>query len=106
MATRNHAARDAVKAISGLLAVVTLLAHFWLPELPLTWQRIYLLLLLIGALLGVDMLSNYVNVERQGAGISLSLGDKSNGHGHHDERHGSEPRGEHHDHRGDGGSDE
>lgn len=46
----------AAKAIGGLAATLTLLAHFWIPDLPLTLLRIQLLLLLIGALLGLDIL--------------------------------------------------
>lgn len=47
----------AAKAVGGLAAVFTLLAHFWLPTLPLTVVRVELLLFLIGILLGVDMLT-------------------------------------------------
>ena len=47
----------AAKAVGGLAATFTLLAHFWLPELPLTVVRVELLLFLIGILLGVDMLT-------------------------------------------------
>ena len=47
----------AAKAIGGLAATATLLAHFWLPSLPLTVVRVELLLFLIGILLGVDMLT-------------------------------------------------
>lgn len=47
----------AAKATGGLAAVITLLAHFWLPSLPLTVVRVELLLFLIGILLGVDMLT-------------------------------------------------
>lgn len=47
----------AAKATGGLAAVFTLLAHFWLPSLPLTVVRVELLLFLIGVLLGLDMLT-------------------------------------------------
>lgn len=47
----------AVKAIGGLASVMTLLAHFWLPSLPLTLVRVELLLFLIGVLLGLDILT-------------------------------------------------
>lgn len=59
----------AAKAIGGLAAVLTLLAHFWLPELPLTLARVELLLLLIGVLLGLDMLT-----ERVGLGSTENRG--------------------------------
>jgi hypothetical protein len=48
------------KALGGLASVLTLLAHFWLPQLPLTTIRVELLLFLIGALLGLDMLTEYL----------------------------------------------
>lgn len=48
---------NAAKAIGGLATVLTLLAHFWIPELPLTVARVQLLLLLIGVLLGIDVLT-------------------------------------------------
>lgn len=47
----------AAKATGGLGAVFTLLAHFWLPSLPLTLVRVELLLFLIGVLLGLDLLT-------------------------------------------------
>lgn len=58
------------KAAGGFLAVVTLLAHFWLPGLPLNVVRVELLLFVIGLLLGVDMLT-----ERFPVSIGISTGN-------------------------------
>lgn len=54
--------KRAAKAAGGFAAVLTLLAHFWLPSLPLTVVRVELLLVLIGLLLGIDMVSEHVPV--------------------------------------------
>lgn len=62
MPEENKRWTKAAKAIGGLAAVLTLLAHFWLPALPLTPMRVQLLLVLIGALLGLDMLFEHVPV--------------------------------------------
>lgn len=55
---------QASKAIGGLAAVLMLLAHFWFDTLPLTLLRVQLLLLLIGVLLGVDMLLDQAGVNK------------------------------------------
>lgn len=60
----------AAKAVGGLGAVFTLLAHFWLPSLPLTLVRVELLLFLIGVLLGLDMLTENFPVS-----VEVSSGD-------------------------------
>lgn len=65
----------AAKAIGGLAAVLTLLAHFWLPSLPLTVVRVELLLFLIGILLGVDMLTEHFPVS---VGIKTGSGSNDN----------------------------
>lgn len=63
----------AAKATGGLAAVITLLAHFWIPELPLTVVRVELLLFLIGILLGVDMLTENFPVS-----VGISTGSNEN----------------------------
>jgi len=57
MTTKRIRWTRAAKATGGLLSVVTLLAHFWFPWLPLTLVRVELLLFLIGVLLGLDILT-------------------------------------------------
>jgi len=63
----------AAKATGGFAAVLTLLAHFWIPELPLTVVRVELLLFLIGILLGVDMLTENFPVS-----IGITTGSNDN----------------------------
>lgn len=54
--------KRAAKATGGLAAVLTLLAHFWIPSLPLTAIRVEILLFLIGVLLGLDIITENVPV--------------------------------------------
>lgn len=57
----------AARGIGGTAAIATLLAHFWLPSLPLSVARVELLLLIIGLLLGMDAV-----LERWGITVNLN----------------------------------